>query len=171
MASVPTVKRYARERLTISAPRVAFLSWSMSGPIGFLPVMIVTKLNGGHGLLKATLIHVHNPNSIHPEHYFEFDPLTAEMLPQKGLNKCRRSRAQNTISDLRLNGRHHLKKRLAWLLLLSEGLKNDANAETSDMKNLRRYLVSRRTHLSSIARAWLSQRGYAKSNEGPLRKS
>ena len=81
--------------------------------------------------------------SSHPEHYFEFDVLTAEILPQEGLSQGCRNRAKKTIIDLRLNGRHHLKKRLAWLLFLSKGLAGDPNAETSDMKSLRHHLVSR----------------------------
>ena len=102
--------------------------------------------------------------SAHPEQYFDFDVLTAEMLPQKGLSKWRLSRAQKTIIDLRLNGRHHLKKRLALLLVLSGRLKSDPNAETSDMRSLRRHLTSHSTQLSSITQAWLSQQGYPKSN-------
>ena len=94
--------------------------------------------------------------SAHPEQYFDFDVLTAEMLPQKGLSKWRLSRAQKTIIDLRLNGRHHLKKRLALLLVLSGRLKSDPNAETSDMRSLRRHLTSHSTQLSSITQAWLS---------------
>ena len=102
--------------------------------------------------------------SSHPEHYFDFDVLTAEILPQEGLSQRCRNRAQKTIIDLRLNGRHHLKKRIAWLLLLSKGLTGDPNAETSDMKSLRHHLVSRDVQLSSITRAWSSQRGYPTSN-------
>ena len=100
--------------------------------------------------------------SLHPEHYFDFDILTAEILPPKGLSQWRRSRAHKTIIDLQLNGHHHLKKRLIWLLLLSERFKSDPYNETSDMKSLRRRLVLRSTQLSSITRAWLSQRGYVK---------
>ena len=102
--------------------------------------------------------------SAHPEQYFDFDVLTAEMLPQKGLSKWRLSRAQKTIIDLRLNGRHHLKKRPALLLVLSGRLNSDPNAETSGMRNLRRHLTSHSTQLSSFTQAWLSQQGYPKSN-------
>ena len=95
-----------------------------------------------------------------PEHCFEFDILTAEVLPREGIGQLRRNRAQKTIMNLRLNGRHHLKKRLEWLLLISKELTGDPAAETSDMKRLRDHLTSRGTQLSSITRAWLSQQGY-----------
>ncbi len=96
----------------------------------------------------------------HPEHYFDFDVLTGEILPQRGLSQGRRDRAQKTITNLRLNWRHHLKKRLEWLLLLSSYISEDPSDETSDMKSIRDHLASRGTQLSSITRAWLSQRGY-----------
>lgn len=43
-------------------PRVAFLSWSIVGPIGFLHVMIVTKLKPERGLPLATLTHARLPS-------------------------------------------------------------------------------------------------------------
>ena len=107
----------------------------------------------------------------HPESYFEFDVLTAEVLPREGLSQSRRNRAQKTITDLRLNGRHHLRKRLAWLLLLSDSLTSDATAETPDKKSLRDHLASRGTQLSSITRAWLSQRGFSIDNRSKLQNS
>ena len=106
-----------------------------------------------------------------PESYFEFDVLTAELLPREGLSQSRRNRAQKTISDLRLNGRHHLKKRLAWILLLSNSLNSNSNAQIPESENLCGILASRGTQHSSITRAWLSKRGYSIDNRSISQES
>ena len=108
------------------------------------------------------------PALARPEDYFDFDSTTGEILPRNGLNQRSRNRAQKTIANLRLNARHHLKTRRAWLLVLSVIIAGDPNSEGSDMRHLRHYFVSRNRQLSSIVRTWFLERGYPTSKRGPL---
>ena len=99
-----------------------------------------------------------------PERWFTFDLLTGELIPREDLTAYRRIKAQKMVTDLDLNGRHHLKERAVRLLLLS-ALENPSINEIPDelkeffsnVEEARSTLASRNTGLSSITRFWLSQ--------------
>ena len=101
-----------------------------------------------------------------PERWFTFDLLTGELIPRDDLTADQRIKAQKMVTDLDLNGRHHLKKRAIRLsiLLAQEQVSVSVNAIPDDLKWLfsnveeaRSTLASRNTELSSITRFWLSQ--------------
>ena len=95
-----------------------------------------------------------------PEAYFSFDTSSLAIRPNKRLGPGSRNKAQRTIDDLRLNGRHHIKKRLGLAEFLSIVF-----AEEPDLAHPRiRSGVARFTApsqpLSSFARTWLLERGW-----------
>ena len=96
-----------------------------------------------------------------PEHFFRFDTATGEMLPAIGLSYDLEDKAQKMIADLSLNAGHHLRERLERLTLVSAAIPDDPNHQGAEEENLRAYLISRDTSLSSITRAWLVERGYS----------
>ena len=106
-----------------------------------------------------------NPCSVsessRPETYFTFDTKTGEIVPIAELDDSRFYKAQGMIDDLRLNGRHHLEKRVALLYVMTETIPDDPREETSVSGRLRRFWTSHTSELSSIARAWLAERGYS----------
>ena len=93
-----------------------------------------------------------------PERYFRFDTLTGEILPAKGLTERRRARALTTITELKLNGRHHLKrrKRFLWFLWSYE-----CRIGLAIPRDVLSTLMSRDAEFSSLARTWAVERGYA----------
>jgi len=95
-----------------------------------------------------------------PEHFFNFDTQTGEILPRVGLSPPETSRAWDTIRGLDLNGFHHLRKRLSWLSALRLALAELALSQSARAK-LVRFAASRETSFSSIARTLLTQLGYA----------
>ena len=99
-----------------------------------------------------------------PEWYFTFDTLTGEILPAIGLTGHCRTRALATITELKLNGRHHLKKRkwLLWTLCSCERL--GGAPIPSDVLEV---LISRSTEFSSLTRTWAVERGYAIDGSRP----
>ena len=99
--------------------------------------------------------------SSRPETYFTFDTKTGEIVPLKGLDSDSWDKAQGMIDDLRLNGRHHLEKRVALLYVMKETIPDDPREETLVSSRLRRILTMRSYELSSLARAWLVERGYS----------
>ena len=99
-------------------------------------------------------------NAAQPEQYFTFDTETGEILPKVGLSPRRRLKALRMIEDLRLNEWHHLKNRVGWLWMISKAVPSDHDSLTPDVEEQRSVLVSRITQHSSIARAWLSERGH-----------
>ena len=99
--------------------------------------------------------------SYRPETCFTFDTKTGEIVPLKDLDQDRFDKAQRMINDLRLNGRHHLAKRLVWILRMGWEIPDDPSEETPASGTLRRFLASRSYELSSLARAWLAERGYS----------
>ncbi len=95
-----------------------------------------------------------------PENYFDFDIETGEILTKAGLSASRKSKSWQMIDDLDLNGFHPVRMRRKWLEVLSEALSiNSANEEK--VRRFCNLVASRSTRLSSIARVWLSERGYA----------
>ncbi len=64
------------------------------------------------------------------------------------------------IRDLRLNARHHLKKRQKVLVMLTLVVGPEPPMPEKRQKTAFDYLASRSTELSSIARTWLYERGY-----------
>ena len=96
----------------------------------------------------------------HPEHFFNFDLLTGEILPKEGLSRARRRKAQSTIDDLRLNEWHHLRNRLWMLEVISALIPDDPAEMTAESEEWRADLSSRTTRYTSITRQWLSERGH-----------
>ena len=96
-----------------------------------------------------------------PESYFTFDTKTGQVIPIEDLDQSRLDRAQEIIEDLNLNALHHLDKRVALLRVMTEAIPDDPREETSVSGWLRRFLASRSNELSSLARAWLVERGYS----------
>ena len=52
-------------------------------------------------------------------------------------------------------------ERRDWLWLVSGAISNDPNYQGSEEENLRSYLTSRDTKLSSITRVFLAEQGYS----------
>lgn len=52
-------------------------------------------------------------------------------------------------------------ERLDWLRLVSGAISDDPHQQEAEEENLRAYLTSRDTKLSSITRAWLVEQGYS----------
>ena len=101
-----------------------------------------------------------NSESARPEHFFEFDTLTGEILPKVSLSQTRRRKAQNTISDLGLNDHHHLRKRLQWLYFVDKIFTGDPDVGGPNLRGIRANLVSITTQYSSVTRSWLTEKGY-----------
>jgi len=96
--------------------------------------------------------------SSQPEAFFEFDPLTGEILPRAGLARGSFQRARRTIDDLDLNAYHHLKKRLSWLHHVERLLSREAPDDPGHRSFLQT-VTARDAPLSSISRAMLARRG------------
>ncbi len=94
-----------------------------------------------------------------PEEYFTFDTKTGEILPRDGLPPPRRQRALTMIRDLKLNGMHLLKARLRWVRMIAEVLWVDDPTD-SQQDSFVQHLAARDCRFSSIARVFLTQRGY-----------
>lgn len=92
-----------------------------------------------------------------PEKFFAFDTVTGEIFPQSGLTPARYIKAQSMIRDLGLNEDTHLEKRLQWLWAISEMLKANLDIQESTLRKL----TARDTELSSLARVFLAEQGYA----------
>ena len=95
-----------------------------------------------------------------PETYFTFNTESGEIVSLEGLDPDRLDKANTMIDDLKLNAPHHLEKRGTLLYKMAEFIPDDPDEETSFSRNLRRILSSRNAELSSLARAWLVERGY-----------
>ena len=101
-----------------------------------------------------------NVDSAHPESFFRFDMMSKEILPRDDQSEQRKSIAWDTIVDLGLNDFHHLRKRADRLSNLEEKLQGKDEAET---RRISADETSRDARLSSVARAWLLDRGYLDS--------
>ena len=99
-----------------------------------------------------------------PETYFTFDTKTGEVVPMKELSPDRFDKVQRMIDDLKLNDWHHLVYRRRLLVKMAETIPDDPGEETSVSSRLRSILTSRSYELSSLARAWLVERGYSISS-------
>ena len=96
----------------------------------------------------------------YPERYFKFDTQTGEILPNDGLSPLDHTRAQETINDLKLNARHHLKKRTVWLRLISGIIPDYSESPAPELVGELEHFAFRTTKYSSVTRALLSERGY-----------
>ena len=96
-----------------------------------------------------------------PTPLINYDTKTGEIVPLKDLDQDRFDKAQRMIDNLRLNGRHHLAKRLVWIWMVSRAIPDDPSEDTPDAELVRHELASRTTPWSSITRAWLVERGYS----------
>ena len=100
------------------------------------------------------------PESCRPEAYFTFDTKTGEIIPLDGLDQNRFEKAITMIDDLDLNSDYHLKRRAALLGKLAAGIPTDPREASERSEALRGRFASRDSDLSSLARAWLTERGY-----------
>ena len=57
-----------------------------------------------------------------PEHYFDYDAGTGEIVPKTGLTPIAESRARRTIGDLGLNALNLRKSRFDWIKEIREDL-------------------------------------------------
>jgi uncharacterized protein (TIGR02646 family) len=99
-----------------------------------------------------------------PEPYFEFDTMTGEILPKSNLSSRRTKKAEQMIDDLKLNHFYHLKRRLQWLTVIDAYVSKSALSDP-DFTQFVRFVAGRENELSSIARAFLKERGVALPGE------
>ena len=99
-------------------------------------------------------------DSHRPESYFTFNTRNGAITPFRELDTDRFARAQQMIVDLKLNDLHHMVGRLVRLKMLEAGIPSDPREESQRSEALRRRFASRDSDLSSLARAWLAERGY-----------
>ena len=99
--------------------------------------------------------------SCRPENYFTFNTKNGAITPLRGLDTDRFEKAQQMIVDIKLNDLHHMVGRLVRLKMLEAGILNHPREETQRSEALRRRFASRDSDLSSLARVWLMERGYA----------
>ena len=104
------------------------------------------------------------PESDRPENYFTFDTETGEIIPLDDLDQARYEKAATMIDDLSLNDDQHMKRRDRLLKALAAIMPNDPGDETPVIGSWRRIISSRDSELSSLARAWLVERGYEVSD-------
>ena len=95
-----------------------------------------------------------------PESYFMFNTRNGAITPFRDLDTDRFDKAQRMIDDLKLNDLHHLVARIVRLRMLAAGIPDDPGEETQRSEALRRRSASRDSDLSSLARVWLTERGY-----------
>ena len=99
--------------------------------------------------------------------YFEFELLTGEIIPGKGLSRSDSTRVRTMIDDLNLNEWHHLRQRKTFIELLSLIFSEDSADSASGnpvADTIRFQRTSRKAEFSSIARAWLSVQGHTIDN-------
>ena len=102
--------------------------------------------------------------SCRPENYFTFDTETGEIVPLDDLDQARNEKAMTMIDDLNLNGEQHMKRRGRLLKALAAIMPDDPRDETPTVGRWRRIISSRDSDSSSLARAWLAERGYSISD-------
>ena len=95
-----------------------------------------------------------------PEVFFSFDTTTGEVLPRDGLSPLQHQKAENTIYDLGLNDRHHLKKRKEWVGMVSGLFQSGPGKLTETEERQRKHFSSYAAPFSSIVKTWLSENGY-----------
>ena len=95
-----------------------------------------------------------------PETYFSFDTSSLEIRPNNCLGPESRNKAQRTIDDLGLNGRHHIKKRLGLAEILSIVFAEEPDVANPGIRSAVAKFTERSQPLSSFSRSWLSERGW-----------
>ena len=95
-------------------------------------------------------------NSDRPEHYFGFCILRGTIIARLGLSCPETGKARRMIKDLKLNEWYQIKERRTWICAL------DILPEPLPPELLTRvqHLAKRSKPLSSVTRAWLTERGY-----------
>ena len=83
------------------------------------------------------------------------------ITPLSGLDTDRFEKAQQMIVDLKLNDLHHMVGRLVRLKMMEAGIPDDPREGTQRSEALRRRFASRGSDLSTLARVWLTERGYS----------
>ena len=98
--------------------------------------------------------------SPNPETVFDFDTLNGRIIPKHGLSSADHLQAQMMIDDLRLNERHHRGKRRISLSLIEMTFSYLVSTQSPELQQVVNGLAARATQYSSVARAWLAERGY-----------
>ena len=150
----------AREKSNTFSRRVCTPTSFTIGPIGFFPVTIATTPRGKKWPELGYVDPCAFSKRARPEVHFSFDTTTGELLPKDGLDSLQHRKAQNTIDDLGLNDRHHLKKRTDWVQRVSESFQSRPGNLTETEERQRKYLSSYAAPFSSIVNIWLSENGY-----------
>ena len=100
------------------------------------------------------------PRAADPASFFEFDFLTAEILPKRGLIATCRNRAKRTIEDFKLNLLvHHLKRRWNRIRDISEAASRVPEV-AAKQKAFVEKVAGRDEPLSSFIRSFLESRGF-----------
>ena len=86
----------------------------------FFPVTIATTPRGRNGPNRGMWIRAPFQNVVARRSSFASTPRRGKFFRKDGLSPLQRRKAQNTIDDLGLNHRHHLKKRTDWVRMVSE---------------------------------------------------
>lgn len=94
-----------------------------------------------------------------PERFFVFDTTDGKMIPNPDLSAGNRQKAQQMINDLDLNASHHIKERTYMLILIERSLLSLTENSDAEQEYLSR-VIDRTSPLSSIARAFLAERGF-----------
>lgn len=101
-----------------------------------------------------------------PEHYFDFDLVTGEIVDKEGLSGEALQKASDTKEHLRLNDWFHVRDRRQLIYFLSELLPKAAGNPVFE-EQLRRFIrvvqtkTNRDHQLSSVTRKWISEQGHA----------
>ena len=88
--------------------------------------------------------------------YFDFDFETGHVSPNEGLTPDALVVVQALIDDLHLNFYHHLKKRRAWIEVLTKVWREPSGPVSAELKELVVSKANREVELSSLTRAWLA---------------
>ena len=94
-----------------------------------------------------------------PENFFDFDTFTGELIPKHGLSEDQLRTAWQTISDIGLNERHHLRRRLERIELVRRLLSFLADSPRPEVERYLEKLAERTSELSSISRRVLAEFG------------
>lgn len=98
-----------------------------------------------------------------PEIYFTFDTTDGTIRPRTGLSPECHTRAATMITDLNLNGHHHILNRIAAVRKLSQMERISVSGHHLSQEILTKTflrLSSRKEPWSSIVRVWMLEQGY-----------
>ena len=94
-----------------------------------------------------------------PEHFFDFDTSTGELIPITDLSEDASNRAVQMINDLSLNAPHHINRREERILFVGHRLGEVIENSEEEQEFLEK-ITSRDFALSSFNRALLEEQGF-----------